>query len=77
MLAGGIARPPKRMLFAVVLLKAVASAQQEISELNGFWVGGGFQTIADLSWYALLKGSHVLSSHPLTDPDSDPTLLVF
>jgi hypothetical protein len=36
MLAGGIARPPKRVLFAVVLLKAVASALEEIPELSGF-----------------------------------------
>ena len=77
MLAGGINSPPERVLFAVVLLTAGASAQQEISELNGFRVGGGFQTIVDLSWYALLKRSHVLGSHPLTDPDSDPTLLIF
>ena len=49
MLAGGIARPPERILFAVVLLKTMAIALQEIPELNGFWVGGGFQFIVDLS----------------------------
>jgi hypothetical protein len=49
MLAGGIACPPKHVLLAVVLLLAMASAQQEISELNGFWLTGGFQTIVDPS----------------------------
>jgi pyruvate dehydrogenase E2 component (dihydrolipoamide acetyltransferase) len=33
----------ERVLFAAVLLKAVASALQEIPELNGFWVDGGFK----------------------------------
>ena len=31
------------MLFAAVLLKAVACALQEVPELNGFWVDGGFK----------------------------------
>ena len=56
---------------------AMASALEEILELSGFWVGGGFQTIADLSWHVPLKRSHVLGPHPLMDPDSDPTLLGF
>ena len=55
----------------------MASALEEILELSGFWVGGGFQTIADLSWHVPLKRSHVLGPHPLMDPDSDPTLLGF
>jgi pyruvate dehydrogenase E2 component (dihydrolipoyllysine-residue acetyltransferase) len=33
----------ERVLFAAVLLKAVASALQEVPELNGFWVDGGFK----------------------------------
>jgi len=33
----------ERILFAAVLLKAVANALQEIPELNGFWVDGGFK----------------------------------
>ena len=33
----------ERVLFAAVLLKAVASALQEIPELNGFWVDGAFK----------------------------------
>ncbi len=33
----------ERVLFAAVLLKAVASALQEVPELNGFWADGGFK----------------------------------
>jgi pyruvate dehydrogenase E2 component (dihydrolipoamide acetyltransferase) len=33
----------ERVLFAAVLLKAVASALKEVPELNGFWVDGGFK----------------------------------
>lgn len=33
----------ERVLFAAVLLKAVAKALQEIPELNGHWVDGGFK----------------------------------
>jgi pyruvate dehydrogenase E2 component (dihydrolipoamide acetyltransferase) len=33
----------ERILFAAVLLKAVATALQEIPELNGFWVEGNFK----------------------------------
>jgi pyruvate dehydrogenase E2 component (dihydrolipoamide acetyltransferase) len=33
----------QRVLFAAVLLKAVALALKEVPELNGFWVNGAFQ----------------------------------
>jgi len=33
----------ERVLFAAVLLKAVASALKEVPELNGFWVDGDFK----------------------------------
>jgi pyruvate dehydrogenase E2 component (dihydrolipoamide acetyltransferase) len=33
----------ERVLFAAVLLKAVATALKEVPELNGFWADGGFK----------------------------------
>lgn len=35
----------ERVLFAAVLLKAVAVALKEVPELNGFWVDGGFKPV--------------------------------
>ena len=36
----------ERILFAAVLLKAVASALPEVPELNGFWIDGAFKPSA-------------------------------
>jgi pyruvate dehydrogenase E2 component (dihydrolipoamide acetyltransferase) len=36
----------ERILFAAVLLKAVASALPEVPELNGFWIDGAFRPSA-------------------------------
>jgi pyruvate dehydrogenase E2 component (dihydrolipoamide acetyltransferase) len=35
----------QRVLFAALLLKAVAVALKEVPELNGFWVDGGFKPV--------------------------------
>jgi pyruvate dehydrogenase E2 component (dihydrolipoyllysine-residue acetyltransferase) len=42
--AENLKRPvPKRLLYSVLLLKAVALAVHEIPEMNGFWIDGAFK----------------------------------
>ncbi len=47
LLAENLKRPvPERLLYSVILLKAVARAVHEVPEMNGFWVDGGFKRSA-------------------------------
>jgi pyruvate dehydrogenase E2 component (dihydrolipoamide acetyltransferase) len=57
-------RPVKeRILFAAVLLKAVAAALPEVPELNGFWVDGAFKpsTAVHLGVGIALRGGGLIA----------------
>ena len=64
-LAQGNAKRPVRgrVLFAAVLLKAVAVALQEVPELNGFWVDGAFRpaTTVHLGVGIALRGGGLIA----------------
>ncbi len=53
----------ERILFAAVLLKAVASALKEIPELNGFWVEGAFKPsqVVNLGVGIALRGGGLIA----------------
>ncbi len=55
--------PPERLLPAVLLLKATARALQDVPELNGFWLDGGFRPGPGihLGWAIALRGGGLVA----------------
>jgi pyruvate dehydrogenase E2 component (dihydrolipoamide acetyltransferase) len=58
------ARPvPQRLLYAVLLLKAVARTLREMPELNGHWIGGAFRAAEGVhpGWAISLRGGGLIA----------------
>ena len=65
--------PPERLLPAVLMLKAAATALAEVAALNGHWVDGGFRPGAGIhvGWAVSLRGGGLVAP-AIHDADRQP-----
>lgn len=63
----------ERLLYSVLLIKAVALAAREVPEMNGFWIGGEFQASqrVHVGMAIALRGGGLVAP-ALHDPDQKP-----